>query len=83
MADPNWKPLVLATAFQPFEQLLDSEEAATLLKVHPKTLQRMARRGELPAHPFGDGRRKRWRFLLSELDVWIRARKNEPATRAA
>jgi len=27
-----------------FEPLLDSEEAAVLLKLHPKTLQKMARR---------------------------------------
>ncbi len=29
-----------------FEPLLDSDEAADLLKIHPKTLQRMARRGD-------------------------------------
>ena len=28
-------------------ELLDSEEAAALMKVHPKTLQKLARRGEL------------------------------------
>ena len=28
-----------------FEQLLDSDEAAALLKIHPKTLQKMARNG--------------------------------------
>ena len=32
-----------------FEPLLASDEAAALLKIHPKTLQRMARRGE-PSH---------------------------------
>lgn len=26
-----------------FERLLDSDEAASLLKIHPKTLQRLAR----------------------------------------
>jgi len=31
----------------PFEPLLDSTEAAALLKIHPKTLQRMARNGEI------------------------------------
>jgi len=30
-----------------FEQLLDSDEAAALLKIHPKTLQKMARNGEI------------------------------------
>ncbi len=39
-----------------FEPLLNSEESASLLGgIHTKTLQRMARRGELPgyqiAHP--------------------------------
>jgi hypothetical protein len=31
-----------------FEPILDSEEAATLLKIHPKTLQRLARNGKIP-----------------------------------
>ena len=30
-----------------FEPLLDSVEAAALLGIHPKTLQKMARRGEI------------------------------------
>jgi excisionase family DNA binding protein len=30
-----------------FEPLLDSDEAAALLKIHPKTLQRLARTGEI------------------------------------
>ena len=30
-----------------FERLLDSDEAAALLKIHPKTLQKMARDGEI------------------------------------
>src|SRR5690242_21560135 len=50
-----------------FEPLLDSDEAATLLKIHPKTLQRMARRGEIPAIQIG----KLWRFRASELDAWM------------
>jgi len=29
-----------------FEPLLDSDGAAQLLRIHPKTLQRMARRGK-------------------------------------
>ena len=49
-----------------FEPLLDSNEAAQLLKIHPKTLQRMARRGEIPAIQIG----KLWRFRASELSAW-------------
>jgi excisionase family DNA binding protein len=66
-----------------FERYLDAEEASSLLNIHTKTLQRMAREGKVPAHPFGDGPRKRWRFLLSELDAWMRSRNNQFATRAA
>jgi len=52
---------------QAFEPLLDSEEAAALLKIHPKTLQRMARRGEIPGIQIG----KLWRFRASELARWV------------
>jgi excisionase family DNA binding protein len=50
-----------------FEPLLDSDEAAALLKIHPKTLQRMARRGEIEAIRIG----KLWRFRASDLAHWI------------
>jgi excisionase family DNA binding protein len=50
-----------------FEPLLDSEEAADLLKIHPKTLQRMARRGEVVGIRIG----KLWRFRASELNEWL------------
>jgi len=54
-----------------FERLLDSDEAAALLKIHPKTLQRMARKGEIAGIQIG----KLWRFRLSELDQSIRSRR--------
>jgi hypothetical protein len=38
-----------ASAMGNFERLLDSDEAASLLGIHKKTLQRMARNGEVPA----------------------------------
>ena len=50
-----------------FEQLLDSDEAADLLKIHPKTLQRMARRGDVVGIRIG----KLWRFRASELNEWL------------
>jgi excisionase family DNA binding protein len=50
-----------------FEPLLDSEEAAALLKIHPKTLQKMARRGEVVAIQIG----KLWRFRVSALNDWL------------
>src|SRR5580658_6932052 len=40
--------------------------------------QRLAREGTIPAHPFGEKSRKTWRFLLSELDAWMKAKVNCP-----
>jgi excisionase family DNA binding protein len=59
-------------ALSSFEQLLDSTTAAALLKIHRKTLERMALRGEIPGHKIG----KFWRFRASELDEWLRSRVN-------
>ena len=50
-----------------FEQLLDSDEAAALLKIHPKTLQKMARNGEITGIQVG----KLWRFRASVLNEWL------------
>jgi excisionase family DNA binding protein len=50
-----------------FEPLLDTEEAARLLRMHPRTLRTKARRGSIPAVQVG----KRWRFRASTLDRWI------------
>jgi excisionase family DNA binding protein len=50
-----------------FERLLDSDEAASLLGIHKKTLQRMARSGQLPGIQIGD----LWRFRASTLNEWL------------
>ncbi len=50
-----------------FEPLLDSKEAAALLKIHPKTLQKLARNGEVDAIQIG----KLWRFRASALNRWL------------
>jgi excisionase family DNA binding protein len=47
--------------------LLDSSEAAVLLKIHPKTLQKLARNGEIAAIQIG----KLWRFRASALNEWL------------
>ena len=52
-----------------FEALLDDDEASSLLCVHPKTLQKLARRGEIPAYRVG----RFWRYRASELDEWLRS----------
>ena len=60
-----------------FEQLLNSQEAAKLLGVHPKTLMLMARRGKIPAVRVG----KFWRFRASALDSWVRSAVDSSTTR--
>ena len=49
-----------------FEPFLDSEQAAALFKIHPKTLQRLARIGRVHGYRIG----KLWRFRASDLASW-------------
>ena len=60
-----------------FERLLDNQEAAKLLNIHPKTIVQMARRGEIPAMRIG----KFWRFRASALDKWVRSAVDSSTTR--
>ena len=53
-----------------FEKLLNQEEAAELLGIHPETLRRMAVRGEIPALRVG----RFWKFRGSALDAWVSSR---------
>lgn len=50
-----------------FEPLLSAEEAAEHLRVHVKTLQKLARERRVPSVRMG----KYWRFRLSALDQWV------------
>jgi excisionase family DNA binding protein len=50
-----------------FERLLDSDEAAALLKIHPKTLQKMARNGQITGVQVG----RLWRFRATALNNWL------------
>jgi excisionase family DNA binding protein len=53
---------------QVFEPLLRVEEAATLLGgMHPKTLMRLARVGDVPAIKIG----RCWFFRASALNAWV------------
>jgi excisionase family DNA binding protein len=49
------------------EPLLDTDEAAAIMRIHPKTLQKLARRGVIRAIQIG----KVWRFRASTLEEWI------------
>ena len=57
-----------------FERLLTTNEAATLLGgLHPKTLMRLARLGEVPAVKIG----KCWFFRASALNTWVDVQSQE------
>jgi len=56
-----------------FEPLVGCSEATELLgNIHVKTLQRYARRGDIPGYQIGG----HWYFRASELDSWLRSRIN-------
>lgn len=55
------------------EPFVNAERAASFLDMPRKTLLGLARKGKLPAHGIpGKGRKKSWRFRISELDLWMR-----------
>jgi len=60
------KPPATTSTFIP-ERLLDSDEAASIMKCHPKTLQRLARKGVVRGVHVG----KLWRFRASVIEEWI------------
>ncbi|MGB0124408.1 MAG: helix-turn-helix domain-containing protein [Silvibacterium sp.] len=57
--------------------ILTPAGAADFLGLDVKTVTRWARKGYLPAHPLGEGKRKFWRFSVQELTVWLAAKTNQ------
>lgn len=53
-------------------QVLTAEEAARYLRLHVKSVYRLAKRGKIPAQKAGG----RWRFHSDALERWL---KNEKA----
>jgi excisionase family DNA binding protein len=51
-------------------RIVTIEELATILKVHPITVYRMVKRGELPAFRIG----RVWRLDSEQIDHWLRNR---------
>ena len=52
------------------EHFVDADSAAGFLAIDRETLIRWARRGIVPGHPLGAGKRRCWRFRVSELSTW-------------
>jgi excisionase family DNA binding protein len=64
-AELQRKPVV-SEPFVP-EPLLDTDQAAAIMRIHPKTLQRYARQGIVRGFQLGS----MWRFRASDIDRWI------------
>jgi excisionase family DNA binding protein len=62
------------TAGKEIEPFVDASKAAEFLVITRRRVLEMARAGEIPAHAIGDGKRKMWRFRLSELAEALVAR---------
>jgi hypothetical protein len=56
------------------EFFVDANKAAEFLCIRRRRVLEMARAKDIPAHPIGQGRRKTWRFRLSELGEAIAAK---------
>lgn len=58
------------------DRFLTPVEAAHYLGgLNSRTLTRWAREGYLPAFPVGEGKRRIWRFLESDLERWMLSRR--------
>ena len=50
-------------------EVMDVPEVAEWLHYHPKTVQRMAKDGQIPAKKVGG----EWRFMRVDLERWLRS----------
>ncbi len=58
--------------------VLTLEELASYLRVHPSTVYRMLKKGQIPAFKVGSD----WRFNLEAIDHWRTAAEQRYAKRA-
>jgi hypothetical protein len=55
------------------EPFVDAAKAAEFLNLRPRRVLELARLGAIPAYPLGNGKRRVWRFRLSELASALRS----------
>lgn len=55
-------------------KVLTLQEVAKYLRVHPSTVYRLAKKGQIPAFKLGSD----WRFNLESIDEWLSAAEGEP-----
>jgi putative molybdopterin biosynthesis protein len=54
------------------ERTLTTAEVAEMLRVHPSTIYRLLKRGELPGFRIGDC----WRISMETLEMWLYKKSN-------
>lgn len=57
----------------PKSQVLTALELAGYLRIHPTTIYKLAKKGELPAFKVGGD----WRFNRASIEKWLESRKNQ------
>nr|MEE4268780.1 helix-turn-helix domain-containing protein [Candidatus Krumholzibacteria bacterium] len=67
MSENNNSPRIYIGGDDNIGQVMTSVEAAEYLKMHVKTVCRLAKEGKIPAKKVGS----EWRFLRSVLDNWL------------
>jgi excisionase family DNA binding protein len=56
------------------DEVLTVREVAGLFRIHPTTVSRMCKRGELPAFRVGSD----WRFTRGSIEEWLASRTQKP-----
>jgi hypothetical protein len=63
------------------ESFVDASKGAAFLGLSRRRVLELVRSGEIPGHPIGRGKRKTWRFRLSELADAVVARSVAPSSK--
>ena len=62
-------------------RFLTADQAAEFLGgLNSRTVSRWAREAYLPSYPIGEGKRRLWRFLESDLKQWMLSRRTGQST---
>ena len=59
------------------DEILDADQVGKMLRVHPRTVIRLANQGKIPGFKVGD----QWRFRRKAIDDYIREQEQRYADR--
>jgi len=51
-------------------QIMTLKEVSEYLRLHPMTVYKLAREGEIPCGRFGKTNKSHWRFSRKAIDAW-------------